>query len=94
MIARMDCVTHPKVCLGQDIRAYPTLRLFVDGKRWKGGDYRGHRTVLEMVEWLYFVEEQHKGHMSEDERQLHIAHQGTYFRSLIRSLRSMYCSKH
>ena len=87
-IAKVDCVDHPDVCNEHDIRAYPTLRLFLDGKPWKevfvddktgepmnlgSSDYRGHRTVLEMVEWLHFVEQQ----VEEDEsaRTLHIAHQ-------------------
>ena len=79
MIAKIDCVSHPHVCNVQEqIRAYPTLRLFVDGERWKGGDYRGHRTVLEMVEWLLWVEEQHKTNMDDDERTLQIAHEGTH----------------
>jgi hypothetical protein len=73
MIAKVDCVIHKDVCNDQeDIRAYPTLRLFVDGEPWSGGDYRGHRTLLEMVEWLYFVEEQLT--TDENERQLHLAH--------------------
>jgi hypothetical protein len=45
----------------------------VDGEVWSGGDYRGHRTLLEMVEWLYFVEEQVQ--KNESLRQLHVAHQ-------------------
>ena len=78
MIAKMDCVSHPQVCNDQeDIRAYPTLRLFVDGEPWKGGDYRGHRTVLEMVDWLTAVEEQHKEAMGHDEalKKVHTAHE-------------------
>ena len=86
-IAKVDCVKHPDVCNAYDIRAYPTLRLFVDGAPWKelfaenkdsrmlntdSSDYHGHRTVLEMVEWLHFVEQQ----VEEDEgaRTLHLAH--------------------
>eukprot|EP00536_Pseudo-nitzschia_multiseries_P009542 jgi/Psemu1/288535/fgenesh1_pg.269_\ len=88
-IGKVDCVEHSDVCKEHDIQAYPTLRLFVDGSPWmsmfknKNGeqitalsgssDYRGHRTVLEMIEWLHFVEEQ----VEEDEgaRTLHRAHQ-------------------
>jgi thiol-disulfide isomerase/thioredoxin len=80
MIAKMDCVLFPQVCNKQeDIRAYPTLRLFVDGVKWKGGDYGGHRTLVEIVEWLQHVEEQHKEKMEDDEgeRTLHLAHQCT-----------------
>jgi hypothetical protein len=58
MIGKVDCVTHQDVCSEHSIRAYPTLMLFHDGKRWKGGEYNGHRNLLSMVEWLYFVEEQ------------------------------------
>jgi hypothetical protein len=36
MIAKADCVTHQAFCSKQNIMAYPTLRLFVDGNRWKG----------------------------------------------------------
>lgn len=36
-------------------------------------DYRGHRTVLEMIEWLHFIEEQVQ--KNEGARTLHLAHQ-------------------
>lgn len=78
VVAKIDCVYHPEVCDGQEqIRAYPTLRLFVDGVAWKAGDYRGHRTITDMVEWLYYAEEQHKELLdggSEAVRTLHEAH--------------------
>jgi thiol-disulfide isomerase/thioredoxin len=78
MIAKIDCVIHTKVCnQDENIRAYPTLRLFVDGKPWKGGDYQGHRNILEMVQWLFFVEEELG--VDESERQLHMAHQGKFY---------------
>jgi thiol-disulfide isomerase/thioredoxin len=80
VIAKVDCVTHPGVCsqLENNIRAYPTLRLFVDGEPWKGGDYRGPRTLLGMVEWLQIVEDMHKEEMGEVEqtRTLHTVHEG------------------
>lgn len=57
IVGKMDCVTHPTVCREHGIRAYPTLRLFYNGSPWKGGDYKGHRTLLSIVEWLYFVEQ-------------------------------------
>jgi hypothetical protein len=80
MIAKMDCVIHKKVCnQDENIRAYPTLRLFVDGKPWKGGDYQGHRTIIEMVEWLFFVEEELGKELDGSERQLHVAHQGKFY---------------
>ncbi|KAL3904621.1 MAG: hypothetical protein SGARI_004845 [Bacillariaceae sp.] len=73
LIGKVDCVEHHDLCQEQSIQAYPTLRLFVDGEQWQGGDYRGHRTVLELVEWLYFVEEQLVD--DETQRNLHHAHQ-------------------
>ena len=89
MIAKVDCVEQGEACNDHDIQAYPTLRLFVDGSPWVemftgakdvklstlGGssDYRGHRTVLEMIEWLHFVEEQVQ--KNEGARTLHLAHQ-------------------
>ncbi|KAG7341307.1 thioredoxin [Nitzschia inconspicua] len=72
MIGKVDCVTHREVCEEHNIRAYPTLRLFVDGEPWEGGDYNGHRTLLELVEWLYWVEE--KFQKDETLRNLHAVH--------------------
>lgn len=85
-IAKLDCVSHPKVCNQQEsIRAYPTLRLFIDGEQWEGGsDYKGHRTLVEMVDWLFYMEEQHKskleteGVQGDHVRTLHKAHSGKY----------------
>jgi len=82
-VGKVDCVTHKQVCNQQEnIRAYPTLRLFIDGKQWgSGSDYRGHRTVMEMVDWLVHMEEEHKkileaeGNMGELARNLHSAHE-------------------
>ena len=83
IVAKFDCVMYPTVCNAeQQIRGYPTLRLFVDGKRWHMGDYQGHRTVQDMVEWLYYAEEQHKNLMNKKDdqgeaiRTLHTAHEG------------------
>jgi len=58
MIAKIDCVDHQPFCNSQQIRAYPTLRLFIDGKH--NDDYRGHRTVMEMADWLHNKEIEHK----------------------------------
>jgi thiol-disulfide isomerase/thioredoxin len=81
-IGKVDCVTHKKICNEQEnIRAYPTLRLFIDGKVWNGSDYKGHRTVMEMVDWLVHMEEEHKkmlndeGNTGELVRNLHKAHE-------------------
>jgi len=50
VIAKIDCVEHRDLCMQNLIQAYPTLRLYVYGDML--GDYRGDRTVLEMVHWL------------------------------------------
>ncbi|VEU35322.1 unnamed protein product [Pseudo-nitzschia multistriata] len=56
VIAKVDCVEHDKLCREQNIQAYPTLRLFVNGKPFDSGDYEGHRTVLDMVQYLKLAE--------------------------------------
>lgn len=60
VIAKVDCVENHQLCMDQGIRAYPTLRLFVDGKQYEKGDYRGHRTIVEFTDWLTEVEKEHK----------------------------------
>ena len=60
MVAKIDCVSHEDLCRQQGIMAYPTLRLFVDGERWRGGDYRGDRTIVSMTDWLKAIEDTHK----------------------------------
>eukprot|EP00531_Pseudo-nitzschia_arenysensis_P001896 CAMPEP_0116147214 /NCGR_PEP_ID=MMETSP0329-20121206/17629_1 /TAXON_ID=697910 /ORGANISM="Pseudo-nitzschia arenysensis, Strain B593" /LENGTH=518 /DNA_ID=CAMNT_0003643115 /DNA_START=64 /DNA_END=1620 /DNA_ORIENTATION=+ len=57
VIAKVDCVDETELCREQDIRAYPTLRLFVNGEPFEGGDYRSHRRVLDMVQFLKIAEE-------------------------------------
>lgn len=52
----MDCVEQSTLCREQDIRAYPTLRLFVNGEPFDDGEYEGHRTVLDMVQYLNMAE--------------------------------------
>lgn len=64
MITKVDCVLHTNLCRDQNIRAYPTLRLFIDGEFKE--DFRGHRTVLEMADWLNAKEEDHKQVLSSD----------------------------
>lgn len=66
MVAKVDCVQNHDFCRKQMIMAYPTLRLFVDGERWPGGDYRGHRTVTEMADYLAQVEDTHKTEKGSD----------------------------
>ena len=57
VIAKVDCVEHHDLCTSQNIRAYPTLRLFFEGELFEGGDYRGHRTILDMVQFLRMAED-------------------------------------
>lgn len=54
---KVDCVEQVELCREHDIRAYPTLQLFVNGESFDGGDYKGHRTVLDMVQFLRVAEE-------------------------------------
>jgi Thioredoxin len=80
MVAKIDCVTHHEFCRQNMIMAYPTLRLFVDGERWPGGDYRGHRTVVAMADYLAQVEDTHKTEKGSDAaKTVERAHQGTCF---------------
>lgn len=78
MVAKVDCVDHHDLCRQQSVMAYPTLRLFVNGERWKGGDYRGHRTVVAMSDYLQQVEDAHKTEIdSSADKNVGLAHQGT-----------------
>lgn len=52
VIAKVDCVIHHQLCMQNQIAAYPTLRLYVDGKQFENGDYRGHRTVMDLIQFL------------------------------------------
>lgn len=72
-VAKVDCVVHKALCFEQGIWAYPSLRLFVDGE--PKADYKGDRTVLEMIHWLTMVEEAHKKFVGEDAYKLKIADQ-------------------
>lgn len=77
MIAKVDCVVHAAFCRKEGIVAYPTLRLFVDGERWRGGDYRGHRTVLEMADYLRQIEDTHKNELEKEApKNAELAHRG------------------
>ena len=58
LVAKVDCVIHRDLCTSQQIWGYPTLRLFIDGI--PRTEYRGDRTVLEMIHWLAVQEEAHK----------------------------------
>lgn len=60
LIGKVDCVQHDALCNTHNIRAYPNLKFFVDGK--VKGDYQGHRTVVEMAHFIEQMEKEHKGH--------------------------------
>lgn len=78
MIAKVDCVIHKELCMRQGLLAYPTLRLFVDGERWEAGDYRGHRTVVDMADWLQQVEDKHKEELGDEaKKNVILAHERT-----------------
>jgi thiol-disulfide isomerase/thioredoxin len=64
LIAKVDCVDHHEFCMEQEIRAYPTLKFFVDGE--EKGLYNGHRTVIEFAHFIAEMEKQHKGHDHQD----------------------------
>ena len=59
LIAKVDCVDHHELCQNMQIRAYPTLKFFVDGE--EKGDYQGHRTVVEFTHFIAEMEREHKG---------------------------------
>lgn len=59
LIGKVDCVEHHDLCMQNEIRAYPTLKFFVDGE--VKGDYKGHRTVVELAHFIEAMEKEHKG---------------------------------
>lgn len=80
IIAKVDCVENKELCsYDQQIMAYPTLRLFADGA--PAADYKGHRTIMEMIDWLIHMEEEHKRLMEREgvggdfARELHKTHE-------------------
>lgn len=58
VIAKVDCAKHVELCTENNIRGYPTLRMYVDGERI--ADYNGHRTVVELTYFLGQTEANHK----------------------------------
>lgn len=64
LIGKVDCVDHHELCMDYGIRAYPTLKFFVDGE--EKGDYRGHRTVVELAHFIEQMEKEHKGKKHDD----------------------------
>lgn len=59
LIGKIDCVDHHDLCTEMGIRAYPTLKFFVDGE--EKGDYMGHRTVVELAHFIEAMELEHRG---------------------------------
>ena len=55
-ISKIDCVVHHALCVEQAINAYPTLRIFVNKELI--ADYRGGRTLMELVQYLKFAEQE------------------------------------
>jgi len=51
-IAKVDCAAHQEFCRKQQIAAYPTLRLFYKGEKFKG-DYKSDRTVQAFKTFLF-----------------------------------------
>ncbi len=50
-IVKVDCMANQRLCTNQRIQAFPSLRLFKDGKV-QPPDYRSDRTVDAMLEFL------------------------------------------
>lgn len=57
LVGQVDCVEHHSFCSEQSIRAYPTVKLFVNGEPYKGGEYHGHRTVLNLIQFVELAEQ-------------------------------------
>ena len=48
---------NPIICYEWQVHAFPTLRLFVDGKKYS--DYRSDRTIHKFTGYLSTVEKEH-----------------------------------
>lgn len=73
LVTKVNCSLYPSICTEQDIRIYPTMRLFVDGDA--KGDYNGHRTVMELINWLQLIEAENR---EPGQLQIHKLSQCTY----------------
>lgn len=58
-IGKVDCTQNEELCRKESVTAYPTLRLFVDGKFHS--DYKGDRTIMAFTHYLQKVEENYDG---------------------------------
>jgi len=59
-VGKVDCVDHLDLCREQNIRAYPTLRMFHSGKVIQ--DYRGDRTILKLTKFVQDIESRYAEH--------------------------------
>lgn len=53
-VAHVDCVAEPEICTGQNIRSYPTIRLYPLGSEGLNtvALYNGHRDTSSIKRWL------------------------------------------
>ena len=58
LITKLDCDDYPNICNEQNIRVYPSMRIYFDGVT--EGEYQGHRTVMELVNWITQMEAKFK----------------------------------
>jgi len=56
-IVKVDCVENKDLCMKQNIRSYPTLRLFIEGEP-HSPDYRGDRIIHSFTDFLAGAEEE------------------------------------
>ncbi|KAL7555353.1 hypothetical protein ACA910_001389 [Epithemia clementina (nom. ined.)] len=57
LIGEVDCVDHRDLCISEDIKGYPTMVLYVNGERYKDGEYSGDRTIASFIQFLLLAEE-------------------------------------
>eukprot|EP00659_Diplonema_papillatum_P008488 gene8488-13103_t len=48
-VRKVDCVANARICQKQGIRAFPTLRIFKEGRAMS--DYDGNREIDSLLEW-------------------------------------------
>lgn len=51
LVAAVDCTLQPSVCQAQDIKGYPTVRLFKSSTE-AGDDYMGDRSAADMIKFV------------------------------------------
>jgi hypothetical protein len=60
LIGKVDCVVHHDLCGREQISGFPTVRLYINGERYKT-DYWGHRDVYNLMMFLKIAEDNVKG---------------------------------